>query len=758
MVDITVEQLAKQIGCGISSDVLITQLKKAGININLPSDTIKEEEKIKLLHMLKKEQQDLFEKNKQISFKRTTASSINLKASSGKNIINVTYKKSYTYIKKPLNSTKILHDNIDKNIDNNIDNNINNNIDNNTNNDINNNINNDIKKKFNDGDKKFINSNKNDDIKNNSKINLYKNNKNIIKPLINIPQKITMFDLAKKMSVKISDIITHMIHKGYNFTFEQTLDQNTALLIVKEMGYQTKFIKNANIQDINSLNIYTLKPRNPIITIMGHVDHGKTTLIDYIRKSSLIKDEHGGITQHIGAYNVNTIYGNMTFLDTPGHEAFKAMRSHGSKCTDIIVIIVAADDGVMPQTKEAINHAKEANVPIIIAINKIDKSNSDIKKIINELSHFDLISDSWGGDTIFVNISAKLGTGVNTLLENINLQSELLELKAHYEGNASGFIIESRMNQWKGPITSVIIQNGQLSKDDIILSGSEYGKIKEIIDDKGISIKHAFPSMVVDIIGLQKTLISGDNFITIKDEKIAKNIANIKQNEKKEIDLIKNKRNKIEDLIKNTIDKDTKNLNIILKTDVYGSIDAIVYLINNIHTNNINIKIINASIGSVNETDIHLAVISNSIIIAFNVKCTTNAKKMLEYENIKILSHNIVYDIVDNIKEILEKNINSVQLDKKIGVLIVKEIFKSQKFDQIIGCFVTSGIVKKHAPITIIRANKTIYKGEIESLKRFKEDVLEVKVGNTCGIGIKNYNDIKINDTIEIYEKIINKK
>ena len=547
-----------------------------------------------------------------------------------------------------------------------------------------------------------------------------------------------------------------MINIGSIFTINQLLDQKTAFFIIEKMGHTAMPIKNESTIIKNN---YILKPRSPIITIMGHVDHGKTTLIDYIRKSTLIKDEFGGITQHIGAYNVNTIYGNMTFLDTPGHEAFKNMRSNGSKCTDIIIIIIAADDGVMPQTKEAINHAKEANVPIIIAINKIDKNNNDIDKIINELAYFDLIPESWGGDTIFVNISAKLGIGVDTLLESINLQSEVLELKSYHEGSASGIVLESRMNQWKGPINSIIVQNGKLSKGDIILSGSEYGKIKEIMDDQGNIIKYATPSMAVNIVGLSKTLISGDNFTTINDEKKAKNIANMTHTKRKEINLTKNKKNKIEDLVKNnTINKNSKNLNIILKTDVYGSIDAIVYCIKNMSINNTNIKIINTNIGYINETDIHLAMISDSIIIGFNVKCTTNAKKMAETENIKILYHNIIYNIIDDIKEILEEENVSESFEKKIGEAIVKEIFKFQKIGQIIGCVITSGIIKKNCQIIIKREDKVIYKGEIESLRRFKEDVLEVKVGNTCGIGIKNNNDIKNNDNIEIYETSINKK
>lgn len=729
MVDITVEQLAKQIGYGISPDILINQLKKVDININNPSDIIKEEQKIKLLHMLKKEQFDLYEKYKQISFKRTITSSIKLKVPSVKGMfIDVTYKKSRTYIKQNKNNNQLdINNKIEKNEINNLNTSQHNIIEN----------------------KKIIDQKKNnEDIENNEK-KIY-DEKHIDKK-ITISNTITILDLSKKLMIKPTDIINFMMNIGHTFTINQIIDQDTECFIVNKM----KDIANQN-KNINSVkNNYILKTRSPVITIMGHVDHGKTTLIDYIRKSSLIKNEHGGITQHIGAYNVNTIYGNMTFLDTPGHEAFKKMRAHGSKCTDIIVIVIAADDGVMPQTKEAINHAKEANVPIIIAINKIDKDTVDIEKIINELSHFDLIPETWGGDTIFVNISAKTGKGIDILLETINLQSELLELKSYDEGSASGIVLESRINQWKGPITSLIIQNGKLSKGDIILSGLEYGKIKEIIDEKGNNIKYAIPSMAVDIVGLSKILIAGDSFVTIKDEKTAKNITNIKKNEQKEINLPKNKTINIEDFVKNKIEKDNKVLNIILKTDVYGSIDAILYLINNL--DNINIKIINANIGSINETDIHLAMISESLIIGFNVKCTTNAKKMAENENIQILYHNIIYNIIEDLKNILEKKIEPILLEKKIGVMVVKEIFKSQKSGQVLGCVVTSGVIKKSSQITIIRNEKIIYKSELESLRRFKEDVNEVKVGNSCGVGIKNYNDIKINDIIEIYEKVLNK-
>lgn len=585
--------------------------------------------------------------------------------------------------------------------------------------------------------------------------------KNAIKKQIVIFNNITVHELAQKLSIKSGELIKKLFNLGIIATINQTLDQETVILIIEELGHtyilhkkeiiEETILNDSKKVELSSLN-NVLKERPPIVTIMGHVDHGKTTLLDKIRNSTIANKEKGGITQYIGSYSVKHSKGTITFLDTPGHEAFTHMRSRGAQITDIIVLVIAADDGVMPQTKEAIEHSLNAKVPIIVAINKIDKKHNNLDKIKKDLSQLNLLSEDWGGDVMFNYISSKNGTGINELLDNILLQAEILELKTNILGLAKGTVIESRVDKGKGVVTSLIIQEGQLKNGDIILCGTQYGKVRMIMNDLGQSVKTATPSMPVEILGLSKITTIGKKFLVLENERKAKEVAIFRENKLKDKILSNTNINNINQLFKNKKDKIT-SLNIILKTDVKGSIEAIIYALLKLNNDKIKIDIIYSNIGNINRSDVSLAMSSKSILLAFNLRTESNIKKYAETNNIVIKNYNIIYQLINDIKDMTSKMLSPKLDNIKIGIAEVRNIFNCNSNNIIIGCIVSDGIIKKNSFIKIIRDKTIIYKGKMDSLKRFKKDELIIKKGLECGVGIKQFKDIKINDKIEVYEK-----
>ncbi|MEM6998651.1 MAG: translation initiation factor IF-2 [Pseudomonadota bacterium] len=574
---------------------------------------------------------------------------------------------------------------------------------------------------------------------------------------IDIPESISVADLAQRMSVKSSEVIKIMMGLGTMATINQIIDQDTAAIVVEEMGHNPKLKKEnaleeeiiqATQQDGEQIN------RAPVVTIMGHVDHGKTSLLDYIRRSKIAAGEAGGITQHIGAYRVNTDNGVITFLDTPGHEAFTAMRARGASVTDIVIIVIAADDGVMPQTEEAVTHAKASDVPIIIAVNKIDKENSDPERVKQELSKLEVIPEDWGGDTQFINVSALTGEGVDALLESILLQSEILELKAVATGAASGAVIEARLDKGRGPVASLLVQNGTLNKGDVVLSGHEFGRVRAMIDDTGNEVLTAGPSTPVEILGLSGTPNAGDEMIVVPDEKKAREIALFRQGKYRETKMAQQQATKLENVMNQMKEGDIASLNILIKADVHGSSEALVDALTRLTTEEVKVSIVSNGVGGITESDINLAMASNAVVIGFNVRADSSARKLIDAEGIDLRYYSIIYDVIDDVKAALSGMLSPDVREQITGVAEVREVFRSPKFGDIAGCMVTSGRVNRNNPIRVLRDNVVIYEGELESLRRFKDDVNEVKSGTDCGIGVKNYNDVQPGDQIEVFERV----
>ena len=571
-----------------------------------------------------------------------------------------------------------------------------------------------------------------------------------------IPETIKVQELAQKMSVKSAEVIKTLMKMGVLATINQIIDQDTAILVVEEMGHKSVTVSNTVLEDSIEIEygISGIAPRAPVITIMGHVDHGKTSLLDYIRTTKVTSSEAGGITQHIGAYRVTTKLGQMTFLDTPGHAAFTAMRSRGAKCTDLVILVVAADDGVMPQTIEAIQHAKAAKVPIIVAINKIDKAEADLDRVTNELSQHDLIPESWGGDVMFMPVSAKEGTGVDELLDAIVLQSDLLELKASTEGFAKGIVIEARIDKGRGPVTTILVQAGTIKKGDVILAGQEYGRVRMMISDTGEEIVAAGPSMPVELLGLSGAPVAGDDFVVVKDERTARDVALQRQAKRREIKIAKHKAYNLEGFISRIKEGEIKNLNIILKADVQGSLGAIADSLEKLSNEEIGLRIVGMGVGGFNESDINLAIAADAFLIGFNVRADATARKLAQSENITINYYSIIYNILDEVKSIMLGKLGPKIEERIIGLAQVRDVFRSSKIGAIAGCMVIEGLIKRGNPIRVLRDNIVIYEGDLESLRRFKDNVNEVKNGVECGIGVKNYNDVKAGDQIEVFERI----
>ncbi|AFT93384.1 translation initiation factor IF-2 [Francisella tularensis] len=575
---------------------------------------------------------------------------------------------------------------------------------------------------------------------------------------VEIYEGITVSELAQKMAVKGAEIVKVLFNMGVMATINQSLDQDTAILIVEEMGHKyTLHNENALEEAVTIVDRSSYKKisRAPVVTIMGHVDHGKTSLLDYIRQTRVVAGEAGGITQHIGAYSVKTDKGSITFLDTPGHEAFTSMRARGAKSTDIVILVVAADDGVMPQTEEAIQHAKAARVPIVVAVNKIDKPEADSDKVISELAQRNVIPESWGGDVMFVNVSAKTGEGVADLLEAVLLQSEVLELEAFAEGLAEGVVIESRLEKGRGPVATVLVQNGNLKQGDNILCGTEYGRVRAMHNDLGKKIKAAGPATPVEILGLSGVPAAGDEMVVIENEKKAKELAAQRSQKQKEAKIAQEQSLKLSNMFNNMgKEGEQQVLKIILKGDVQGSVEAIRESLLKLSTDEVKVDIIASGIGAITSSDVTLAVASTAVVIGFNVRADSAAKKLAETDGVEFRYYNIIYDLIDDVKKAMSGLLSPEMKEQIIGIAEVREVYRSSKFGSIAGCMVIEGVVKRTNPIRVLRNNVVIYEGTLESLKRFKDDASEVKKGLECGIGVKNYNDVREGDQIEVFEVI----
>ena len=578
-----------------------------------------------------------------------------------------------------------------------------------------------------------------------------------IKKEIEIPESITVSELAQKISMKSSELIKVMMNIGVMATINQTLDQDTAILIVDELGHTASSIKESDEEEmslpIDQVSADDLEPRAPIVTIMGHVDHGKTSLLDYIRKTKVVNSEAGGITQHIGAYRVTTDKGNITFLDTPGHAAFSAMRARGAQVTDIVILVVSADDGVMPQTEEAIEHAQAAGVPMIVAVNKIDKENADPEKVQTELGQKNVIPEEWGGDTIFVKISALTGEGIDQLLEAISLQSEILELKASSKGSAIGSVVESSLDKGRGPTATVLVQSGTLNKKDYVLVGKEFGRIRAMYDEFNKEIVSAGPGCPVVITGLSGTPNVADQLIATNDEKKVKDIASLRESKQKEIEMqAKQKTFSIDNFNLNDTSK-KKIINLLIKSDVQGSVEAINSTLCNIKNDDVGLEIVYSGVGGITESDVNLAASSDSKIIGFNVRADSKAKKLIETNQQDLYYFSIIYELIDHVKQLLSGLLEPDIKEEIIGIAEVKDVYRSSKIGAIAGSIVSEGIIQKDQPIRVLRDNVVIFEGELESLRRFKDDVKEVQSGTECGIGVKDYNDVKPGDQIEVFKR-----
>jgi translation initiation factor IF-2 len=579
---------------------------------------------------------------------------------------------------------------------------------------------------------------------------------------VTIPEIIMVSELAQKMSVKVGEVIKELMKLGIMATINQTIDQETAVILAEEMGHKPVLQSEddlekemmADVVDMQEADNRETSPRAPIVTIMGHVDHGKTSLLDYIRKTRVAAGEAGGITQHIGAYQVKTDHGGVTFLDTPGHAAFTAMRARGAEVTDVVIVVVAADDGVMPQTKEAVEHAKAAGVPLIVAINKMDKAEANPEKVMQEMATLEVVPEEWGGDTQFLKVSAKTGEGVDELIEALILQSEILELKAPVEGAASGFVIESRLDRGRGAVATILVQKGTLEKGQIVLCGHEYGRIRAMFDENGYAIQVAGPSAPVEILGLSGTPEAGDEFIFAQNEKAAKELAAHREDRKKSTKHAAQQASKLDEVFSKMAAGDTSTLNLVIKTDVQGSLEALRESLINLSNDEVSVKCVYGGVGGINEGDANLALASGAILMGFNVRADAAARKLIQEKEIDLHYYSIIYEAIDEVKRALSGMLAPEIQEKIVGLAEVRDVFKSPKIGAIAGCMVIDGFVKRSLPIRVLRDNIVIYEGQLESLRRFKDDVNEVKMGMECGIGVKNYNDVKSGDQIEVFERI----
>ncbi|MCO6440638.1 MAG: translation initiation factor IF-2 [Nitrococcus mobilis] len=572
-----------------------------------------------------------------------------------------------------------------------------------------------------------------------------------------VPEMITVGELAQRMSVKAADLIKEMMKQGIMATINQAIDQSVAVLLVEEMGHRPRIVKESAVEDEALAG--TAEPegervaRAPVVTIMGHVDHGKTSLLDYIRRTKVATGEAGGITQHIGAYHVQTGQGMITFLDTPGHEAFTAMRARGAQITDVVILVVAADDGVMPQTEEAIKHARAAGVPIVVAVNKIDKPDADPDRVKQELTQHGVIPEEWGGDTQFVNVSAKTGQAVDELLEAILLQAELLELTAVRGCPATGVVIESSLDKGRGPVATVLVRHGVLHRGDVVLSGTEFGRVRALLDEAGNRVKEAGASMPVVVLGLSGLPEAGDEMIVLSDEKKAREVAEYRKTKSRDKRL-QQKAAKMDELFAQMGKEEAKSVNLVVKGDVQGSVEALQQALLNLSTEDVRIKLIASGVGAINESDVNLTLASEALLIGFNVRADAQARKLAQENEVELHYYSVIYDAIEQLRNAISGMLEPETREEIIGLAEVKDVFRSSKLGAIAGCLVVDGVVRRHNPIRVLRNNVVIYEGELESLRRFKDDVNEVRSGTECGIGVKNYNDVRIGDHIECYQRI----
>jgi translation initiation factor IF-2 len=576
---------------------------------------------------------------------------------------------------------------------------------------------------------------------------------------VDVPEAISVGDLAQKMSIKGTDLIKSLMKMGIMATINQSLDQDTAVLLVEEMGHVARIVSEhdleAQIEELAAREVSGERvSRPPVVTIMGHVDHGKTSLLDHIRSTRVAAGEAGGITQHIGAYHVETDKGVISFLDTPGHAAFTAMRARGAKVTDIVILVVAADDGVKPQTLEAIQHSKAAGVPMVVAINKIDKPEADPDRVKTELSQHQVVPEDWGGDTQFVKVSAKTGEGIDELLDAVLLQAEVLELSAVEDCPAQGVVIESALDKGRGPVATILVQNGVLHKGDTLVTGQEMGRVRAMFDESGRPIDSAGPSMPAVVLGLSGTPTAGEDALVINDERKARELAEFRHQKQREIKLARQQQAKLEDMFSKMGAGEQQSLNIVLKADVQGSAEALRDALSKIATDEVAVKIVSSGVGGINETDANLAVASNAIVMGFNVRADASARRVVEEHGLDLHYYSVIYDAIDQVKAAVSGMLSPEISEEIIGLAEVRDVFRSPKIGAIAGCMVVEGAVRRSAPIRVLRDNVVIYEGELESLRRFKDDVNEVRAGTECGIGVKNYNDVKVGDQIEVFQRV----
>jgi len=573
---------------------------------------------------------------------------------------------------------------------------------------------------------------------------------------VHVPETISVADLAHKMSVKAIEVIKTLMKMGSMVTINQVLDQDTAMIVVEEMGHKALAAKlddpDAFLEESAEHKDVALEPRAPVVTVMGHVDHGKTSLLDYIRRAKVAAGEAGGITQHIGAYHVETERGMVTFLDTPGHEAFTAMRARGAKATDLVVLVVAADDGVMPQTKEAIHHAKAAEVPLVVAVNKIDKPGANPERVRQELIAEGVVPEAYGGDAMFVEVSAKTGQGIDDLLEGILLQAEVLELTAQRETMAKGLIIEARLDKGRGPVATLLVQSGTLKRGDVVLAGATFGRVRAMLDENGKPIEEAGPSIPVEILGLADVPGAGDEVVALADERKAREIALFRQGKFRDVKLAKQQAAKLESMFEQMGEGEVKTLPLIIKADVQGSQEALAHALVKLSTDEVRVQVIHGGVGAISESDVNLAQASGAVIIGFNIRADANARKLSESFGVDIRYYNIIYDAVDEVKSALSGMLAPEKREQSLGLVEVRQVFTISKVGTIAGCYVLEGIVKRNALVRVLRNHVVIHTGELESLKRFKDDVKEVKFGYECGLQIRNFNDLMEGDQLEVYE------
>ncbi|WP_404375954.1 translation initiation factor IF-2 [Vreelandella aquamarina] len=574
---------------------------------------------------------------------------------------------------------------------------------------------------------------------------------------VSIPESISVAELADKMSIKANEVIKAMFTMGAAVTINQTIDQDTAAIVVEEMGHKVKLVKDDALETemLEGISYEGEEiTRSPVVTVMGHVDHGKTSLLDYIRRAKVATGEAGGITQHIGAYHVEDDHGGVTFLDTPGHAAFTAMRARGAKATDVVILVVAADDGVMPQTIEAVEHSKAAGVPIVVAVNKIDKPQADPDRVKNELSQHGVISEEWGGDTQFVHVSAKSGEGIEDLLEAIQLVSEVLELKAVPSAPGKGVVVESRLDKGRGPVATVLVQNGTLKKGDIVLAGLHYGRVRALTNELGKQVDTAGPAMPVEIQGLDGTPDAGDDFMVVADEKKAREVANFRQGKYREVRLARQQKAKLENMFSQMGQDEVAKVNIVLKADVQGSLEAIKGALEELSTEEVQVAVVSSGVGGITGTDANLALASEAIVVGFNVRADAAAREIIEREGLDLRYYSVIYHLIDEVKQAMSGMLAPEWKEEIVGVAEVRDVFRAPKIGAVAGCMVVEGTVSRSKRIRVLRDNVVIYEGELESLRRFKDDVQEVRNGMECGIGVKNYNDVQVGDKIEVFDQV----